>query len=142
MLLLGDFFWGVALIRILIKVLKVLIARQLRNPGWLNSFLLHNIPVDALEPRVRFNILCFVAKAAKSSCDVLFQKAYNQFTCRHGHILWEFVISYCNSSINLVRVRIIERRVPIRVFRRMMSTYNCLWILLVRVTIPKISILW
>lgn len=68
---------------ILIEVLEVLIAGQLWDPWRLDSLLLYNVPVNALEPSVGFDVLGLVAEAAESPRDILFQKADDELTSGH-----------------------------------------------------------
>lgn len=113
MLALIYFFVVFRLVRVLIEVLEVLIARQFGDPWRLNALLLHDIPVNALEPGLLLDVLSAAAQAAQALREILLQQTGDQRAASHRDIGREFVIANRYALVNVVRVRIVERRVPV-----------------------------
>ena len=99
---------------ILIEVLEILFTRQLGDPWRLNAFLLDDVPVDTLEPGLILNVFGAAAQASQSLREILLQKTGDQRAARHRYIGGKFVVADGNALVDVVRICIIKRRVPVQ----------------------------
>ena len=97
---------------VFVEVLEVLVGRQLGYPWRLNALLLDNGPVDAGKPRVFLNVISSTAQAAQSLGHVLLQQSGDEGPCHHGHVRRELVVANRDGLVDLIRIRVVERRVP------------------------------
>lgn len=96
----------------MIEVLEVLVTRQLGDPWRLNAFLLDDVPVDALEPGLILDVFGATAQASQTLREILLQKTGDQRAARHRHIGGKFVVADGNALVDVVRICVIEWRVP------------------------------
>ena len=98
-------------IRVLIKILKICVARQLGHPWWLNFLLSDHGPVHAAEPGVLLHIVCAVHHASEPLAQVLLEQARDQLAHVDGDLRREVEKAHCDPPVHLVRVLVVERRV-------------------------------
>ena len=109
-----DFLLLFGLIRVLVEVLEILVTRQLRDPWRLNTLLLNNVPVDALEPCLGLDVFGAAAQAPQPLGQVLLEQAGDQRAARHRDTGWELVVPDRDPLVNVVRIGVIERRIPVK----------------------------
>ena len=102
---------GPVRVGVVIEILHVLQGGQLWNPGGLDALVLHESPIDALEPLRILDVFGPSAQAAQSFRDVLFQEPCDQLTSCHGHVIGELVVAHGDSFVDVVRILIVEGRV-------------------------------
>ena len=112
LLFLCDRLLIVRSIWVLVEVLNVFVARQIRDPRRLDALLLYNGPIDSLEPSVGFHVLSSATQAAESLGYVLLKQTCYKGTSSHRNGFRELVVTYCDSLVDLVRIGVVERRIP------------------------------
>jgi len=98
-------------IGVLVKVLEVLSICKLWNPWRLNSFVLYDLPVYSLEPIDCFDVFATSTKTSEALGQILLKKTCNQRSSSDRDVVGKLVVPNGNSSVNIIRVLIVERRI-------------------------------
>lgn len=98
-----------ARVGVLVEVLKVSVAGELRHPRWLDLLLDDHGPVDAAEPGVRLDVIRAVHHAAEALTQVLLEQARDELAHVHGDLCWEVEEAHRDPAVDLVGVLVVER---------------------------------